>query len=319
MTPGTFEQHELSAAFPSMSDEARLALRDSIEDIGVQNPIVLFEGKVIDGWHRYCAARELGASCPTVELPADVDPRAFVLAQNRARRHLTASQVAFVVAAVHDWAPAHRPAARVSPHVMTHSPPLAIENNWSPGDHFPATADAEAGSAVVGADSPKSASELAEIAGVGISTIKRVKAVIRDGIPEVQTAVQAGEVSAKRAAEIAKRPKPDQAAALKEAKAPKTRTMAPDDGPQQECAIDTEDAPQIADLARELADAVADNETMARVFEATDRVAAAMAEAKRFREENRVLNERIHGLQNELNEARRLAKYWQRRAEGASA
>ncbi len=284
--PGTFEQHQLSAAFPAMSDEACLALRDSIEDIGIQNAVVLFEGKVIDGWHRYSAARELGVFCPMVELPADVDPRAFVLAQNRARRHLTDSQVAFAVAAVYDWAPAHRPPADKS---------------------------------VPGADFPKTAPELAEIAGVGVRTIERAKAVVRDGAPEVQAAVQSGEVSVKRAAQIVKRPKPEQAAALKATAAPKARAAALGDELQQKPTIDAEDVPQAADLARELAEAVADNESMSRVFEANDQVAAAMAEAKRFREENRVLNERIHGLQNELNAARRQAKYWQRRAEGGAA
>jgi len=285
MTPGTFEQHELSAAFPSMSDEARLALRDSIEDVGVLNAVVLFEGKIIDGWHRYCAAREIGASCPTEELPADVDPRAFVLAQNRARRHLNAGQMALVVAAVYGWVPAHRPVADKS---------------------------------APGADFPKTSSELAEIAGVGVRTIERVKAVIRNGASEVHAAVQSGDVSVKRAAEIAKRPKADQAQALKEACAPKDKVSARDDEPQQERAIDSDDAPQVADLAHELSEAVADNESMSRVLEANDQVAAALAEAKRFREENRVLNERIHGLQNELNAAKRQAKYWQRRAEGAA-
>ncbi len=281
-----YEQHPLSATFPPMSDEARLALRDSIEDIGVQNPVVLFEGKVLDGWHRYCAARELGANCPMVELPADVDPRAFVLAQNRARRHLTDSQVAFAVAAVYEWAPAHRPPADKS---------------------------------VPGADFPKTAPELAEIAGVGVRTIERAKAVVRDGAPEVQAAVQSGEVSVKRAAQIVKRPKPEQAAALKATAAPKAKAAALGDELQQKPTIDAEDVPQAADLARELAEAVADNESMSRVFEANDQVAAAMAEAKRFREENRVLSERIRGLQNELNAARRQAKYWQRRAEGGAA
>lgn len=280
-----YTQHPLSAAFPPMTDDALMMLRDSVESIGIQNPVVIFEGAVIDGWHRYCAARELGATCPTVDLPVDVDPRDFVLAQNRARRHLTASQVAFVVTAVHDWVPAHRP----------------VENKSAPG-----------------ADLPKTSAELAEIAGVGVRTIERTKAVIREGVPELQAAVRSGDVSAKRAAEIAKRPKPEQAPALKEARAPRDVSAAYGDEPQQAKSIESTEAPQIADLARELAEAVADNEAMARVFEANDQVATALAEAKRFREENRVLNERIHGLQNELNAAKRQAKYWQRRAEGAA-
>ncbi|MFH1814343.1 MAG: hypothetical protein ABIF28_09290 [Pseudomonadota bacterium] len=301
-----------------MDDDCYQALRDSIDDVGILNPVVLFEGRVVDGWHRYRAATEMGVSCPSVELQEDADPRAFVLAQNRARRHLNASQMALVVTAVYEWAPAHRPAASKVVQTKTDSTPLALEDKWSPGNHFSASADSEAGGAIVATHSPKSAAELAEIAGVGISTVKRAKAVIRDGIPEVQAAVRSGEVSVKRAAEIAKRPKPEQAPALKAARAPKEASAAHGDEPQQAKSIESTEALHIADLARELAEAVADNQHMARVFEANDQVAAALAEAKRFREENRVLNERIHGLQNELNAAKRQAKYWQRRAEGAA-
>ena len=44
-----YTQHPLSAAFPAMSADDYRALKDSVENIGVQNPITLFEGMVIDG------------------------------------------------------------------------------------------------------------------------------------------------------------------------------------------------------------------------------------------------------------------------------
>ncbi len=53
-------QHPLSAAFPAMDADDFQSLKDSIENIGVQNPITLYDGMVIDGWHRYTAATELG-------------------------------------------------------------------------------------------------------------------------------------------------------------------------------------------------------------------------------------------------------------------
>ncbi|RZA06562.1 MAG: hypothetical protein EOP02_38195, partial [Proteobacteria bacterium] len=93
------KQHPLSAAFPAMPAEQFQALKDSIMDIGVQDPISVFEGMVIDGWHRYTAASELGMDCPTVDL-GDVDPQAFVVAKNKARRHITMSQIASAVVAV---------------------------------------------------------------------------------------------------------------------------------------------------------------------------------------------------------------------------
>ena len=99
-----YQQHPLSAAFPAIGADDFQALKDSIENIGVQNPITLFEGMVIDGWHRYTAANDLGMHCPAVEL-GNVDPRDFVLAQNKARRHVTQAQLAMATTAVYAWKP----------------------------------------------------------------------------------------------------------------------------------------------------------------------------------------------------------------------
>jgi hypothetical protein len=74
---------------------------------------------------------------------------------------------------------------------------------------------------------------------------------------------------------------------------------------------------QVDELTANLREATEDNESMARVFEADDKVKAAMAEAKRYRELNRILEERIAGLMNEKNAAIRAAKSWQRKAEAA--
>ena len=186
-----FTQHPLSAAFPAMGADDFQALKDSIENIGVQNPITLFEGMVIDGWHRYTAAMELGMSCPTVEL-GNVDPRDFVLAQNKARRHVTQAQLGLAVTAVYAWRPAGNPALSQS------------------GSACP-----------VG----KTNAELAQIAGVSERTIKQAKAIQTKAAPEVEEAVKRGEIGGEKAAAIAKLPKEEQAAAIanpvsKPAKAP---------------------------------------------------------------------------------------------------
>jgi ParB-like chromosome segregation protein Spo0J len=86
-----------------MSDEEFQDLKDSIGNIGVQSPIVIFEDKVIDGWHRYTAALDVGLPCPEVDLPDDVDPRDFVLANNKSRRHLSKGQLALSYTKVYQW------------------------------------------------------------------------------------------------------------------------------------------------------------------------------------------------------------------------
>lgn len=76
-------------------------------------------------------------------------------------------------------------------------------------------------------------------------------------------------------------------------------------------------ADQLAELAASLKETQEDNESMARVLEADDRVAQALSEAKRYREQNRLLTERINGLVNENAQYIRAAKKWQRIAEKA--
>ncbi len=149
------------------------SLVDSIGSIGVQNPITLLDGMVIDGWHRYKAATSLGMDCPTVELD-DKDPRDFVLAQNKARRNLTASQRAAAVTSVYQW----------RPH----------------GDQRSA----------VTADRVKTTKELAAIAGVGTRSIEQAKTVQATGVKAVQDAVKTGSVSVEVAAAVAKLPAKEQ-------------------------------------------------------------------------------------------------------------
>ena len=170
-----YQQHPLSAAFPAMQADEYQALHDSIMEIGVQNPITLLDGMVIDGWHRYTVANELGMDCPTVDL-GDVDPRDFVLAQNKARRNLTASQRAAAVTSVYQWVASTvgRPRGEVTS-------PLAKTN-----------------------------AELAAIAGTTTRTIQQAKAVQSSAVQAVQDAVKTGAVSVETAAAIAKLPAKEQ-------------------------------------------------------------------------------------------------------------
>ncbi len=177
-------QHPLSAAFPRMADDEFQELKDSIEISGVLNPISLLNGMVLDGWHRYSAATELGMDCPAVVLGDDIDPRDFVLAQNKARRNLTASQRASAVTAVFQW----------RPH----------------GDQRSAVTADRPNRPAMTAELPKTTKELAAIAGVGTRTIEQAKAVHAGAVQEVQDAVKVGAVTVETAAAVAKLPAKEQ-------------------------------------------------------------------------------------------------------------
>lgn len=188
----SYLQHPLSAAFPAMSAEDFQSLKDSIESIGVQNPITVFEGMVIDGWHRYTATNELCMDCPVVAL-GDVDPRDFVLAQNKARRHITQAQLAMATTSVYAWRPVGNP-----DFTQSHTECVIAKSN----------------------------DELAQIAGVHKNTITQAKAVQTKAAPEVVEAVKRGEIGLPKAAAIAKLPKEEQAAAIHKP-APKAVPEAP--------------------------------------------------------------------------------------------
>ena len=81
--------HEHANAFPDLTPIEYGELRADIADNGQRVPIVLHEGRVLDGRHRARACAELGVEPVTVDLPEAVDPRAFVWAVNAVRRHLT--------------------------------------------------------------------------------------------------------------------------------------------------------------------------------------------------------------------------------------
>ncbi|HSL49647.1 MAG TPA: ParB N-terminal domain-containing protein [Candidatus Deferrimicrobiaceae bacterium] len=94
-----YEAHELALIFPPMSEPEFAAFKEDIREHGQHEAIILYEGKILDGLHRYRACQELGRE-PRV-LRFEGNPRAaaqLVLGRNFHRRHLTASQRALVAA-----------------------------------------------------------------------------------------------------------------------------------------------------------------------------------------------------------------------------
>ena len=97
-----FQRHELSAVFGDMPDTDYTSLLESVERDGfIENVIKLLDGTILDGWHRYRAAKELNLlrklRFQQYKRDDEGDPAAFVLARNIERRHYDSSQRAQVV------------------------------------------------------------------------------------------------------------------------------------------------------------------------------------------------------------------------------
>jgi DNA modification methylase len=94
--------HEDANLLPVMDSAALAGLAEDIAAHGVQQPIVLFQGKVLDGRNRLraCAAKEVSLTAKHfIQFHRNgSSPREFVLTQNLHRRHLTIDQRAALAA-----------------------------------------------------------------------------------------------------------------------------------------------------------------------------------------------------------------------------
>lgn len=167
-----YKQHPLSSAYPSMTDVEFAALVEDIRAHGQRDPVTLFDGMVLDGWHRYQACNEVGVACRTIAFDGS-DPAAFVISKNSHRRQLTESQRAATIVAVHEW--------RESGGVTRVTPAKTAG-----GDTCRPSATVR---------------QMAEEAGVDERTIQRAKQAHAAGLGD---AVRDGLVSANKAAAIAK-------------------------------------------------------------------------------------------------------------------
>ncbi len=104
-----FSRHPLSAAYPSMPGHEIDALAADIKHHGLRHGGVLYEGMILDGWHRYRACEISGVPFRWSIFDGDSDAaRALVRSANHHRRQMTDSQRAQAAEAVEAWQPGGR-------------------------------------------------------------------------------------------------------------------------------------------------------------------------------------------------------------------
>lgn len=173
--------HPYAELFPWIEGAAFDEFVEDIRQRGVLEPIVMFEGQLLDGRNRYMAARKLGIKYPVTEYRGK-DPLGYVLSKNLARRHLNESQRAMVAAKLAKLDHGVRQTGKFS-------------------------------------DVPTQ-SQAAEKLNVSDRTLRSARIVQEEGTPELVEAVEHGEVAVSTAADIAKLP-PDEQRRLIESADPK--------------------------------------------------------------------------------------------------
>ena len=94
-TDKVLEFHPVANIFPMLSDVELDSLATDIKANGLQVPIVLSRGLILDGRNRYLACRKAGVKIKTVEYTGTT-PTAYVFSMNEKRRHLTQSERAAI-------------------------------------------------------------------------------------------------------------------------------------------------------------------------------------------------------------------------------
>lgn len=165
--------HEAAYLFPEMQEQEFQELKQDISKHGQQVPILLYQGKVVDGRHRLRACAELGIVPRFEEMVAanDAEVNHAVVSINLHRRHLTEGQRALIGA--------------------------RLTNSTVGTNQHTAGAVSQ----------QKVASEL----GISVDSVLRGKKVIQHGAPELVQAVADGKVSISSAAKLAALAKEDQA------------------------------------------------------------------------------------------------------------
>ncbi|MCB1608192.1 MAG: hypothetical protein KDI71_14580 [Xanthomonadales bacterium] len=289
------ELHPLCTFFPRLGRLELASLAEDIKTHGLREPITTINGMILDGGNRSRACEMAGVEPRYVEYDG-TDPVAFVLSKNLERRHLTPGQRAAIVAAAQDWSKAH---PQGKPETCNVAPLATVADR-------------------------------AELSGASHRTQLMADKVAREN-PELAAQVAHGDISLPAAAkQLAPKVEPEskpatdghfddppQAPPPPEGDPPPPPYPAPEapdapPPPPTELELAAAEITDLKDRLSELAEMAeetrADNESMSVAFEANEPLVAALAEAKKYREQNRILQTRITGLMNEKGELVRIIR-----------
>jgi ParB-like chromosome segregation protein Spo0J len=182
--PARPNPHPICLLIPSADDDELQDLTDDIRAHGLIDPIVLFEGMILDGRNRATACERAGIAPRYVQFGGGrEDALILAVSHNLKRRHLTKQAIADALVAAEDF----------NLHYMLAEPVAA--------------ADGPEAQSVIKITEPKTASsrKLAQASGrvVSHAMIAATRKVKEKGEPELQEAVKRGRIGVQDAAKVA--------------------------------------------------------------------------------------------------------------------
>ena len=200
--------HPICLLMPLADEDELQNLTDDIRAHGLLDPIVLFEGRILDGRSRAAACESAGAPPRYVEFEGEREEALmFVVSHNLKRRHLTKQAIADTLVEAEDFDLRYELGA-----------PATADINE------PAEADIK-----MSDPRPKTASsrELARAAGGAVSRemINATRKVKEKGEPELREAVKRGRIGVQDAARAADLP-PEQQRAIAASSKPRRAAQA---------------------------------------------------------------------------------------------
>ena len=167
--------HPAAAELPLLQGEEFERFAADVAEHGLREPIVMFEGQILDGRNRWRACAAKGIEPRTVEWDGKGSLVAYVMSANLHRRHLDKSQQALV-------------GARLMPLLEAEAKERQIAGGELAGRGRPKDVQVVAHPIAAG----RARDKAAELVGVSHTMIDAAVEVLRDAPPEVLAAVEEG-------------------------------------------------------------------------------------------------------------------------------
>jgi hypothetical protein len=211
--------HPAAELFPLMKGPEFGLLVEDIDEHGLREAVVMYQGLVLDGRNRLRACEIAKVEPRFVEWDGVGSPLAFVLSRNLHRRHLNESQRAIIAARAREMFE-EEAAQRKRTSQFGHAP--QSHTVGGPGDEKPRENTVTAN----WQSPPRTASaDAAELLNVSERSVARAARVLQSADEQVIAAVVSGDVAVSDAATVANRPKEEQRRALEATRRGRARTL----------------------------------------------------------------------------------------------